>query len=408
MGAIGSYGCAHSPSPEPEDPQPTATAVPATSVQPVATPVSIPTQRPAVTTPASTPMQRPTSTPPVPTPTTRPPTPTPVPSPTMIPPPRPPSPTPVAAPPTATAPRLPATPGLAKELGGVVEMAKAQLAEMLGVPVRTIETGLAEDRVWNDTSLGCPKPGHMYGKAITPGYRIVLSHQGTEFDFRANTYGKIVLCEESRTMSPPSPTTALMPNPPPAPEATATATPMPPTPAVADPTATPIPETTSTAASTPTAAARPTVAAPPATSTPEPTPTAVPTSPPTPVPTSPPPTASQGRPDVLITCVFYDGLVPRSESDEYVQIANRGDAPQELEGWSLEDSDDGKPRFVFPTWTLAPGSVIRVYTNEVHPQWGGFSFGSGTAIWNNTSPDEASLYDGTGSLVSTVSYPPGC
>ena len=72
------------------------------------------------------------------------------------------------------------------------------------------------------------------------------------------------------------------------------------------------------------------------------------------------------------------------------------------------DVDDGRPRFVFPSWVMAPGSVVRVYTNQVHRQYGGFSFGSGTAIWNNAEPDEAALYDRSGTLVSRKSYPPGC
>ena len=91
-----------------------------------------------------------------------------------------------------------------------------------------------------------------------------------------------------------------------------------------------------------------------------------------------------------------------------MEIVNLGDAAQEMEGWRLEDISDGKPQFLFPTWPLGPGSVLRVYTNEVHPEWGGFSFGNGSAVWNNSDPDTAGLYDEQGVLVSTRSYPPGC
>ena len=101
-------------------------------------------------------------------------------------------------------------------------------------------------------------------------------------------------------------------------------------------------------------------------------------------------------------------MVPRSESDEYVQISNAGQAPQEMLGWLLRDRDDERQEFVFPAWTLNPGDVVRVYTNEVHPQWGGFSFGRGTAIWHNEDPDRADLYDEKGVLVSSKTYPPGC
>ena len=118
--------------------------------------------------------------------------------------------------------------------------------------------------------------------------------------------------------------------------------------------------------------------------------------------------APAGRPDVQIACIFFDGAVARYESDEYVEIVNLGNAPQDLDGWALEDIADGRPRFVFPSRVLEPGAIVRVYTDQDHPEWGGLSFGSGSAIWNNGDPDEAGLFDEAGSLVSRKSYPPGC
>ena len=117
---------------------------------------------------------------------------------------------------------------------------------------------------------------------------------------------------------------------------------------------------------------------------------------------------SAGKPNVQIACIFYDGVVPRREPDEYVEIVNFGDMTQDLEGWKLMDVSDGSPSFVFPTWTLAPGAAVRVYTNEVHADWGGFSFGRGSAVWSNSDPDTAALYDPSAVVVSTKSYPPGC
>ena len=107
-------------------------------------------------------------------------------------------------------------------------------------------------------------------------------------------------------------------------------------------------------------------------------------------------------------CIFFDGVVFRAESDEYVEIANFGDAEQDLAGWRLADRDNPAQTFVFPAWIIEPGNVVRVYTDEVHPEWGGFSFGRGTAIWNNGDPDTAELDDQYGDLVSSKSYPPGC
>lgn len=108
--------------------------------------------------------------------------------------------------------------------------------------------------------------------------------------------------------------------------------------------------------------------------------------------------------NVQITRIFYDGLVPRVESDEYVEITNLGDEPQDLAGWVLRDISEGYPSFTFPRYILEPGATIRVYTNEIHPEWGGFSFGYGKAIWNNKEPDTAALYNAQGHEVSRKSY----
>ena len=101
-------------------------------------------------------------------------------------------------------------------------------------------------------------------------------------------------------------------------------------------------------------------------------------------------------------------MVPRSEADEYVQILNASESAVQLAGWRLRDISDGSPSFTFPSYTLPSGQRIRVYTNELHTEWGGFSFGRGSAIWNNTDPDTAGLFDPGGREVSRKTYPPGC
>lgn len=134
----------------------------------------------------------------------------------------------------------------------------------------------------------------------------------------------------------------------------------------------------------------PAVVSPPSTPTPTPTPTSTPT-----------PSAAS---NVQITRIFYDGVVPRVESDEYVEITNLSDSPQDLGGWLLKDISEGYPSFTFPDYILEPSATIRVYTDEVHPEWGGFSFGYGKAIWNNKEPDIAALYNAQGQEVSRKSY----
>jgi competence protein ComEC len=111
-----------------------------------------------------------------------------------------------------------------------------------------------------------------------------------------------------------------------------------------------------------------------------------------------------GATDVQITYIFYDGLVYRTESDEYVEITNLGSEPQDLTGWVLKDISEGYPSFTFPSYILASGQSVRVYTDEIHPEYGGFSFGSTEAVWNNSSPDTAVLYNAEGDEVSRKSY----
>lgn len=111
---------------------------------------------------------------------------------------------------------------------------------------------------------------------------------------------------------------------------------------------------------------------------------------------------------VIIECIAYDGQVPRIESDEYVQLANLGTDSVNLYNWQLSDKSDGFPVFTFTNYELGAGVRIRVYTNEYHVNWGGFSYGLPNAIWNNSHPDVAILIDDNGQLISETTYPPGC
>ena len=140
------------------------------------------------------------------------------------------------------------------------------------------------------------------------------------------------------------------------------------------------------------------------TPTPTRTPTSTPTPSPTPTPTPTPSPTPSTVTNVKITKICYDGLVPRTESDEYVELTNLGSEPLDLKGWVLKDISEGYPSFTFPSYVLQPGKSIRVYTNEIHPEYGGFSFESGKAVWNNSSPDTAALFNAQGQEASRKSY----
>lgn len=104
--------------------------------------------------------------------------------------------------------------------------------------------------------------------------------------------------------------------------------------------------------------------------------------------------------NVQITAIFYDGA-GSSEPDEYVEFRNADSQAIQLNGWTLRD--DAQHVYTFPSFVMQPGQVCRVYTNEVHPEWCGFSYGSGSAIWNNTG-DCAYLRNGEGMEIDSHCY----
>ncbi len=107
-------------------------------------------------------------------------------------------------------------------------------------------------------------------------------------------------------------------------------------------------------------------------------------------------------PNIQINFILFDGAVPLVESDEFAQITNQGSSAVNLQGWRL---NAGAPEqdFYFPNFQLDPGLSCRIYTNEIHPEFCGFSFGRGEAIWKNTG-DCGYLYDREGAQVSKYCY----
>jgi len=163
--------------------------------------------------------------------------------------------------------------------------------------------------------------------------------------------------------------------------------------ATATPTPTCSPTTIKTARLTPTRTPTKTTTP---TRTTTPTPTATPTR--TPTSTNTPPPATTG--DIRITDIFYDGAGSK-EPDEYVQIRNYDTRSIRLNGWILRDGANHV--FTFPSYLMPPGQVCRIYTNEHHAEWCGFSYGSSSAIWNNGG-DCAYLKDSAGTLIDTYCY----
>ena len=107
------------------------------------------------------------------------------------------------------------------------------------------------------------------------------------------------------------------------------------------------------------------------------------------------------RGNVTITYIFYVGNKGSQEPDEFVEIKNLDSSPLQLDGWTLRDAANHV--FTFPNFRMDPGKVCRVYTNEIHSEWCGFSFGSGSAIWNNGG-DCAYLRNSIGITVDDYCY----
>ena len=107
----------------------------------------------------------------------------------------------------------------------------------------------------------------------------------------------------------------------------------------------------------------------------------------------------------------------RVEPDEYVEIKNTSNVSQDVRGWVLTNVTKGYMKFIFPPFSpLAEGEypepmflkshqAVRVYTDEIHSESGGFSFNYGTGnYWNNEVPDVAVLFSAEGKEMSRKSY----
>jgi hypothetical protein len=82
----------------------------------------------------------------------------------------------------------------------LIEAAKEDLAQRLSVSVSQINLVDAQEVVWPDSSLGCPKEGMAYAQVLTPGYLILLQSGDHEFEYHASKGTFITYCENP---SPP-------------------------------------------------------------------------------------------------------------------------------------------------------------------------------------------------------------
>lgn len=63
----------------------------------------------------------------------------------------------------------------------------AHAAERTGVDQESVEVISITEEMFNDSSLGCPKPGEFYTQVITPGHIVIVRAGGTDLDYRVGT-----------------------------------------------------------------------------------------------------------------------------------------------------------------------------------------------------------------------------
>ncbi|MBN1429378.1 MAG: hypothetical protein JXB07_13475 [Anaerolineae bacterium] len=78
---------------------------------------------------------------------------------------------------------------------GMLDKMIDDLAARLSIDRQNVRVLSAESVIWNDGSLGCPKPGEFYTQATVPGYRAILDVDGLHYNYHASEKGYFFLCE---------------------------------------------------------------------------------------------------------------------------------------------------------------------------------------------------------------------
>lgn len=72
----------------------------------------------------------------------------------------------------------------------------ADAADRASVDEGGVELTSIDQQDFPDTALGCPEEGRFYAQVITPGFRVLVSAAGVEYDYRvAESDGTFRLCE---------------------------------------------------------------------------------------------------------------------------------------------------------------------------------------------------------------------
>ncbi len=83
----------------------------------------------------------------------------------------------------------------------LLRLARADLAQRLGVSAGDVTVVSISARDFSDASMGVPQAGQMYAQVITPGYVIVLAVHGQEYTYHGSG-SRIVLAAGPTSMLP--------------------------------------------------------------------------------------------------------------------------------------------------------------------------------------------------------------
>lgn len=109
-----------------------------------------------------------------------------------------------ATPPDAVATRVPAQPvtptespteEAMSEANHLIDTARKMLSEELGVAPEAVTLRSIEPVEWSSSGLGCEQPGQMYLTVITPGYRIILEHNGHLYEYHTDRATRVIRCD---------------------------------------------------------------------------------------------------------------------------------------------------------------------------------------------------------------------
>lgn len=115
------------------------------------------------------------------------------------------------------------------------------------------------------------------------------------------------------------------------------------------------------------------------------------------------PTFTPSPPDVKIVDVRNDAPFLFPIEKEYVVLENQGGSSQNMANWQLADAASGGKTYVFPTFSLAPGAQVNVWSKRGTDTATDLYWGRTLPVWND-SGDTAYLRNSSGQLVSSFSY----